>query len=146
MVLAEGAGGTPRGQPDQREHELGYRDRPPAPTRRSSINTIEHAAGAGLFVYDHGGGRFERNIIVGNALSGVVITAGGEVQLYRQHGRREHRARHAGRRGRARGARGQYGRGQRATASSSSTDTEVEQTGNELSGNAEPQLLDARAP
>ena len=110
-------------------------------------NTIERAGGAGVFVYDHGKGRFERNVIIGSRLSGVVVAAGGDARLIGNAIREsaEHGvliveggravvegnvvADNAGERHRHRlGGRG----GARPTTSST--------------GNADPQLLDAHAP
>jgi nitrous oxidase accessory protein NosD len=109
-------------------------------------NTIEQAAGAGIFVYDHGRGRFERNVVVGSRLSGVVIAAGGDARLSESAIR----------------ASAEHGvlvvEGGRAVLEGNTVadnrgngivigwEAEVEQNGNQLTGNAEPQLLDARTP
>ena len=99
----------------------------------------------GVFVYDHGRG-LERNFIIGSRLSGVVIAAGGEMQPS----------------GNAIRESAEHGvvvdEGGRAVLEGNAIadnhgngivigwDAVVEQSGNELSGNAEPQLLDAHAP
>jgi Protein kinase domain/Right handed beta helix region len=145
LVFAEGAGGTLRGNRISASTTSGVEIMTGA---APSIvdNTIEQSAGAGVFAYDHGGGRLERNFIIGSRLSGVVITAGGNLQLS----------------GNAIRESGEHGvlviEGGRAALEGNAVadnagngivvgwDTEVEQTGNALSGNADPQLLDARAP
>jgi nitrous oxidase accessory protein NosD len=109
-------------------------------------NTIERAAGAGIFVYDHGRGRFERNFILGSALSGVVIATGGDAQL-------------AGNVIRESGEHGvlivEGGRAvleRNAVADNKGNGIVIDHQGearladNELSGNADPQLVDAHAP
>jgi nitrous oxidase accessory protein NosD len=109
-------------------------------------NTIEQAAGAGIFVYDHGRGRFERNTIVGSRLSGVVVAAGGDARLSESAVRDS----------------AEHGvlvvEGGRAVLEGNTVadnggngivigwEAEVEQDGNQLTGNAEPQLLDGRTP
>lgn len=109
-------------------------------------NTIDRAAGAGIFVYDHGQGRFERNFILGSTLSGVVIAVGGEAQLA----------------GNAIRESGEHGvlivEGGRAVLERNAVadnegngividhEGEARLTDNELSGNADPQLVDAHAP
>ena len=145
LVFAEGAGGTLRGNRITGSTTSGIEIMTGA---APSIvdNTIEQAAGAGVFVYDHGGGRLERSFIIGSRLSGVVITAGGHLQLS----------------GNAIRESGEHGvlvvEGGRAVLEGNAVadnagngividrDAEVEQTGNEVTGNADPQLLDARAP
>lgn len=109
-------------------------------------NTIDRAAGAGIFVYDHGRGRFERNFILGSALSGVVVAAGGDAQL-------------AGNAIRESGEHGvlivEGGRAvleRNAVADNKGNGIVIDHEGearladNELSGNADPQLVDAHAP
>jgi putative cofactor-binding repeat protein len=109
-------------------------------------NTIEGAGGAGVFVYDHGKGRFERNQILGSRLSGIVIAAGGDARLT----------------GNAVRESAEHGvlvvEGGRAVIEDNEVagnqgngivvgwEGEAELEGNELAGNADPQLLDARAP
>jgi nitrous oxidase accessory protein NosD len=145
VVFAEGAGGTLRGNRISASTTSGIEI---ASGAAPSIvdTTIEQAAGAGVFVYDHGGGRLERNFIVGSRLSGVVVTGGGDVQLSGNaiRGSAEHGV--------------VVDEGGRAVLEGNAIadnhgngivigwDAKVEQSGNELSGNAEPQLLDARAP
>ena len=109
-------------------------------------NTIEQAAGAGIFVYDHGRGRFERNVVVASRLSGVVIAAGGNARLSgntiresEQHGVLVVEG------GRA-VLEGNAVADNRGNGIVIGREAEVEQNGNELSGNTEPQLLDALAP
>jgi parallel beta-helix repeat protein len=145
LVFAEGAGGTLRGNRISAATSSGIEIMTGA---APSIvdNTVEQAAGAGVFVYDHGGGRLERNFIIGSRLSGVVITSGGQAQLS----------------GNAIRESGEHGvlvvEGGRAVLEGNAVadnagngvvigwDGEVEHTGDALTGNADPQLLDARAP
>jgi nitrous oxidase accessory protein NosD len=145
VVFAEGAGGMLRGNRISASTTSGIEIASGA-TPSIVDTTIEQAAGAGVFVYDHGGGRLERNFIVGSRLSGVVVTAGGDVQLSGNaiRGSAEHGV--------------VVDEGGRAVLEGNAIadnhgngivigwDAKVEQSGNELTGNAEPQLLDARAP
>jgi hypothetical protein len=97
-------------------------------------------------VYDQGRGRFERNSVIGSRLSGVVIAAGGDARLI----------------GNAIRDSAEHGvlvvEGGRAVLEDNAVadsrgngivlgwEAEGEQNGNQLTGNAEPQLLDARTP
>jgi nitrous oxidase accessory protein NosD len=109
-------------------------------------NTIERAGGAGIFVYDHGKGRFERNFIIGSRLSGVVVAAGGDARLTGNAIRES--AEHGVlivESGRA-ALEGNAIEGSKGNGIVVGRDAEAELADNTLSGNADPQLLDARAP
>jgi parallel beta-helix repeat protein len=107
-------------------------------------NTIEGAKEAGIFVYDWGGGRFERNTIAGSGLSGVVIAGGGRPELVANTIRDS--AEHGilvveGGRALLEGNQIMANRGHGIALGAQS---EVELADNRLEGNDEPQLLDAR--
>jgi hypothetical protein len=145
LVFAEGAGGTLRGNRISASTTSGIEIASGAAPFIVDT-TIEQAAGAGVFVYDHGRGRLERNFIIGSRLSGVVIAAGGDVQLSGNAIRES--AEHGvvvDEGGRA-VLEGNAVADNRGNGIVIGWDAKVEQNGNELSGNAEPQLLDARTP
>jgi nitrous oxidase accessory protein NosD len=109
-------------------------------------NTIERAGGAGVFVYDHGKGRFERNVIIGSRLSGIVVAAGANARLIDNAIREsvEHGVLIV-EGGRA-AIEGNVIADNEGNGIVIDWEGEAELEGNELSGNAEPQLLDAHAP
>jgi nitrous oxidase accessory protein NosD len=145
LVFAEGAGGRVEGNRISASAASGIEVASGADPAVVD-NTIEQAGGAGVFVYDQGLGRFERNFIIGSRLSGIVITAGGNAHLA----------------GNAVRASAEHGvlivEGGRAVVEGNAVadsdgngivvgpEGEAELTDNKLTGNADPQLLDARAP
>ncbi|HEX6114015.1 MAG TPA: right-handed parallel beta-helix repeat-containing protein [Geminicoccaceae bacterium] len=145
LVFAEGAAGTLEGNQISASTASGIEITSGADPAVID-NTIEQSAGAGIFVYDHGRGRFERNFVIGSRLSGVVIAAGGDARLSGNAIRES--AEHGvlvveGGRAVIEGNAVADNRGNGIVIG---WEAEVEQNGNELTGNVEPQLLDARTP
>ncbi|MGH6912104.1 MAG: right-handed parallel beta-helix repeat-containing protein, partial [Geminicoccales bacterium] len=109
-------------------------------------NTIEQSMGSGIFVFDQGGGRFTGNTIVGSALSGIVVAGGAGIEI--QGNTVEKSAEH-----------GILVVGTSTVVLEANTvadsaghgiaiapEAEAELRDNALSGNQDPQLLDAREP
>jgi parallel beta-helix repeat protein len=109
-------------------------------------NTIEQPRESGIFVFDQGGGRLTGNRIVGSALSGIIVADGAGVEI--QGNTVEKSAEH-----------GVLVIGESTVVLTGNTvadsaghgiaiaaEAEAELADNALSGNRDPQLLDAREP
>ena len=109
-------------------------------------NTIERPAESGIFVFDRGGGRFTGNGIVGSGLSGIMVAdaAGVEIQGNRVERSAEHGILVVGE--------STVVLAGNAVAESEghgiaiAAEAQAEMRDNTLSGNRDPQLLDAREP
>ena len=108
-------------------------------------NVIEGAKQAGIFVYDLGRGRIEGNTLRRSGLSGVILAdgatsriAGNTIEASGEHGVLV-----------LPGSRGAASSATRSPATPAgiaiAPEAEVELVDNQLDGNADPQLRDARA-
>jgi parallel beta-helix repeat protein len=143
VVFAEGASGSFIGNRLLASDATGIQITTGA-SPRIIDNTIEQAKEAGIFVYDAGSGRIEGNTIAGSGLSGIVIAGGGapEVVANTIRDNAEHGILVV-ERGRALLERNEI-MANKGHGIALGADSEVELPDNRLTGNDEPQLLDAR--